>query len=160
VASPDPGILFPIHDLRTEDGVPAPAARGEALYAFFHTECPTSELAIPFLDRLRSIGQGRGLSVVAVSQDDPSQTAAFRERLGVAVETLYDPRPWRVSEALRLSSVPTFVCVDSGGRVERLVAGLQKEKLEAFAERAAALAGRPSRPFFRPEENVPAIRPG
>jgi len=44
--------------------------------------------------------------------------------------------------------------------VERLVEGLQREKLEAFAERSAALAGRPSRPLFRPDESVPAIRPG
>ncbi len=160
MASPDPGTVFPIHDLRTEDGDVAPAPKAETLYAFFHTECPTSEMAIPFIERLQKIGEGRGLSVLAVSQDDPAQTATFQERLGVAVPTLYDPPPWRASDALKLSSVPTFVCVDRGGRVERLVEGLQREKLEAFAERSAALAGRPSRPLFRPDENVPAIRPG
>lgn len=160
MASPVPGTAFPIHDLRTEDGKPAPAPAGETVYAFFHTECPTSEMAIPFVERLQKIGEGRGLSVLAVSQDDPEQTAAFRNRLGVAVPTLYDPPPWRVSQALGLSSVPTFVCVGGSGRVERLVVGLQKERLEAFAEKSAALAGRPSRPFFRPDENVPAIRPG
>ncbi|MGH9369514.1 MAG: TlpA disulfide reductase family protein [Thermoanaerobaculia bacterium] len=160
MASPEPGIVFPIHDLRTEEGEPAPAVRGETLYAFFHTDCPTSELAIPLLERLRRIGEGRGLSVVAVSQDDPGETAAFLERLDAEIETLYDPLPWKASEALRLSCVPTFVSVGRSGRVEKTVVGLQKERLEAFAERAALLAGRASRPFFRPEENVPAIRPG
>jgi hypothetical protein len=115
---------------------------------------------MPFLERLRHIGEGRGLSVVAVSQDDPGQTAEFRARLGVDVETLYDAPPWKASDALRLSSVPSFVSVGSSGRVEKVVVGLQKERLEALAERSAALAGRPSRPFFRPDENVPAIRPG
>ncbi len=76
------------------------------------------------------------------------------------IETLYDPPPWKASGALGLASVPTFVSVGRSGRVEKLVVGLQKERLEAYAERAASLAGRPSRPFFRPEENVPAIRPG
>jgi peroxiredoxin len=160
VASPDPGIVFPLHELRTEDGRSAPPAPGDALYAFFHTECPTSEMAIPFLERLQSIGEGRGLTVFAVSQDDPADTAAFRRRLGIAIETLYDPRPWKASSALGLASVPTFVSVGRAGRVEKVVLGLQKERLEAYAEQAAVLAGRPSRPFFRPDENVPAIRPG
>lgn len=115
---------------------------------------------MPFLERLRQIGEGRGLSVVAVSQDDPGQTAAFRQRLGVDLETLYDLPPWKASGALGLSSVPSFVSVAASGRVEKIVVGLQKERLEAFAERSAALAGRPSRPFFRQDENVPAIRPG
>jgi hypothetical protein len=160
VASPDPGTVVPISELRTENGEGARSAPGEALYAFFHTECPTSEMAIPFLERLRAIGEGRGLTVVAVSQDDPRETAEFRKRLGVRVDTLYEPPPWRASETLGLASVPTFVSVGASGRVERLVVGFQKERLEAYAERAATLAGRPSRPFFRPEEIVPAIRPG
>ena len=160
MASPDPAIPFPIEALRTETGDPAPPLSGESLFAFFHTECPTSEMTIPFVARLRRIGEDRGLAVVAVSQDDPESTAAFRERLGVDLPILYDPAPWTASRALGLASVPTFVCVGANGRVDRLVLGLQREKLEAFAERAAALAGRPSRPFFRTDESVPAVRPG
>ena len=98
--------------------------------------------------------------MIAVSQDDPAATEAFVSRLGLRVPVLYDPPPWKASEALRLASVPVFAAVSRDGRVERIVVGLQKLELEAFAERAAALAGRPSRPFFHPEENVPAIRPG
>jgi peroxiredoxin len=160
VASPDPGIAFPFHHLRTEDGGVASEPSGESLYAFFHTECPTSEMAIPFLERLQGIGEGRGLRVFAVSQDDRVETRAFRARLGIGIDTLYDPPPWKASEALHLASVPTFVTVDPSGRVEKVVVGFQKERLEAYAERSASLAGRPSRPFFRPDEPVPAIRPG
>ncbi|HEY7113011.1 MAG TPA: TlpA disulfide reductase family protein [Thermoanaerobaculia bacterium] len=159
-SSPDRGTVFPLHALRTDTGGAAPRPDAEALYAFFHTECPTSEMTIPFLERLREVGEGRGLRVVAVSQDDPAATEAFVSRLGLTVPVLYDPPPWKASEALGLASVPVFAAVSRDGRVERLVVGLQKLELEAFAERAAALAGRPSRPFFRPEENVPAIRPG
>jgi peroxiredoxin len=117
-------------------------------------------MAIPFVARLRRIGEDRGLSVVAVSQDDADSTGKFRERLGVDLPILYDPAPWRASRVLGLASVPTFVCVGSDGKVDRLVVGLQREKLEGFAERAAALAGRPSRPFFRADESVPFVRPG
>ena len=160
MASSDPAISFPLDALRTETGAPAPTLAGEALFAFFHTDCATSEVTLPFVARLSEIGAGRGLTVVAVSQDDPASTAAFRERLGFDLPILYDPPPWRASRALGLASVPTFVAVRDDGRVERLVVGLQRERLESFAERAAALAGRPSRPLFRPDENVPAIRPG
>jgi hypothetical protein len=97
---------------------------------------------------------------VAVSQDDPAATREFVSRLGLKVPVLYDPPPWSASESLGLESVPVFAAVTRDGRVERTVIGLQKLELEAFAERAAALAGRPSRPFFRPDEKVPAIRPG
>ena len=160
MASSDPAIPFPIDALRTETGDPAPPLSGESLFAFFHTDCATSELTLPFVARLSDIGSGRGLSVVAVSQDDPASTAAFRERIGADLPTLYDPPPWRASRMLGLTSVPTFVAVGADGRVRRLVAGLQRERLEGFAERAAALAGRESRPLFRPDEDVPAIRPG
>ena len=160
MASSDSAVPFPLDALRTETGAPAPTLNGEALFAFFHTDCATSELTLPFVERLSEIGAGRGLSVVAVSQDDPASTAAFRERLRVDLPTLYDPPPWRASRALGLVSVPTFVAVGKNGRVERLVVGLQRERLEAFAELAAALAGRPSQPLFRPDDDVPAIRPG
>jgi thiol-disulfide isomerase/thioredoxin len=159
-SSPERGTVFPLQSLRTGTGTAPPLPDSETLYAFFHTDCPTSEMTIPFLDRLQEIGDGRGLRVVAVSQDDPATTEAFVSRLGLTVPVLYDPPPWSASESLGLASVPAFAAVSRDGRLERTVIGLQKLELEAFAERAAALAGRPSRPFFRPEENVPAIRPG
>ena len=159
-SSPERGTVFPLHALRTGAGAAAARPDAEALYAFFHTDCPTSEMAVPFLDRLQEIGEGRGLRVVAVSQDGPETTEPFVSRLGLRVPVLYDPPPWKASESLGLASVPVFAAVSREGRVDRVVVGLQKLELEAFAERAAALAGRPSRPFFRPEENVPAIRPG
>jgi hypothetical protein len=160
VAAPDPRSFFPTNHLRAEDGSAAPPASGETLYALFHTGCPTSELAWPYLERLRRIGEGRGLRIVAVSQDSPEETRQFQSRLGVAAETLYDPPPWRASEALGLESVPAFVRVGPEGRLEELVVGFQKERMAGFAARSAALAGLPPSEFFRPDENVPAIRPG
>ena len=135
-------------------------AADETLYALFHTGCPTSELAWPYLERLRRIGEGRGLRVVAVSQDSPEETRRFQTRLGVAAETLYDPPPWRASEALGLESVPAFARVGRDGRVEELVVGFQKDRMAGFAARSAALAGVAPSALFRPDENVPPIRPG
>jgi hypothetical protein len=160
VPAPGPETVFPIEHLRTGNGRPARPAHRETLYAFFHTDCPTSELALPYLERLRNMDGGAGLRVVAVSQDAPQEAAALSRRLAVAIETLFDPPPWRASQALGLSSVPALARVAPDGRVEELVVGFQREKLEAFAARSAALSGRPAASLFPPGENVPAIRPG
>jgi hypothetical protein len=160
VSSPGPGTVFPTEQLRTADGQPVLPPNRETLYAVFHTECPTSELAWPYLERLHRLGGAHGLRVVGVSQDAPGPTEEFLRGLGVCAEVLYDPEPWNVSEALELSSVPAFALVGHDGLVRDLVAGFQREKIEGFAARSADLSGRPRAGFFRPEENVPAIRPG
>ena len=156
----DPGSPFPSIALRDEKGQAAQVPRGEALYAFFKTTCPTSELAWPYLDRIRKIGEGGTLSVVAVSQDDPETTARFYADLGVAIPTLYDADPWAASEAVGLTAVPAFFVVGADGVVRDAVVGFQRHKMEQFAARAADRAGRQAATLFGPGENVPAIKPG
>ena len=151
---------FPSIALRDERGRAAAVPPGEVLYAFFKTTCPASELAWPFLDRVRKIGQGGGLPVVAVSQDDPETTARFYEDLGVAIPTLYDPEPWEASEAVGLTNVPAFFVVAGDGTIRDASVGFQRHKMEEFAELAADRAGRRPAALFLPGENVPALKPG
>ncbi len=160
VTPPDPGNPFPEIELRDERGDRALLPAKETLYAFFKTTCPTCEMAWPFLERIRTIAEGTHFAVLAVSQDEPETTALFNERLGVRALTLYDPPPWRASEALGLDAVPTFFLVGADGRLRDLAVGFQKQKMEEFAERAAGLARRPAEKLFQPGENVPAIKPG
>ena len=151
--------MFPEIDLETESGdrfVPGP---GEALYGFFKTTCPTSELTWPYYDRIREIG-ARGLRTFAVSQDDRAETAAFNRRLGVQLETLYDPPPWKASSDLGLTNVPTLFLVGANGRIRETVVGFQRPRLEDLARRAAKLAGRPAPRLFRIGDNIPLIVPG
>jgi peroxiredoxin len=156
----DPGMPFPSIALRDEKGRAAAVPPGEVLYAFFKTTCPTSELAWPYLDRVRKIGEGGGLSVLAVSQDDPEMTARFYEDLGVAIPTLYDREPWEASEAVGLTNVPAFLVVGGDGIIRDVAVGFQRHKMEEFAELAADRAGRRGAALFLPGENVPALKPG
>jgi len=126
----------------------------------FKTTCPTCELAWPYLDRLRRKAEGSGLGVLAISQDSPEETAAFSRRLGTRIPTGFDPEPWPVSEALGLTTVPTFFRVGAEGGVEETVVGFDRSRMESFAARADSLAGRPPSPLFHERESVPAIRPG
>ncbi len=157
----DPGSSFPSVSLRGADGRPAVIPGGETLWAFFKTTCPTCELMWPYLDRLAERFNG-GASVIAVSQDEVAETQSFNERLGVRIPTLYDGPPWKASEALGLSNVPTLLLVDGEGRIRETIEGFQKAKMEElaghFTDRRAS--GGPAESLFRPGESVPALRPG
>jgi peroxiredoxin len=134
--------------------------KGTAIYGFFKTTCPTCELAWPYLDRVRRVGEGGALSVFGVSQDDPEATENFSRRLGLTMPTLYDPDPWRASSSLGITAVPTFLVVGPDGKIQDETTGFQRRKMEEWAELAARLAGRPAPELFGPHEKVPAIKPG
>jgi peroxiredoxin len=159
LAALEPGRVFPEIDLETDSGDRFVPPRAETLYGFFKTTCPTSELAWPYFERIRRIGEG-GLATFAVSQDERSETKEFNDRLGIQIETLYDPSPWKASSALGLTNVPTFFLVRADGRIHEAVVGFQRAKVEELARRAAKLAGRSSAPPFRIADDVPLIVPG
>jgi len=160
VAVLSPGSRLPELSLKDAHGNAAELPAGEALYGFFKTTCATCELAWPFFDRIGRLGAVGQLAVLAVSQDEPGETAAFNQRLGVRLPTLFDPVPWRSSQALGMESVPTFLRVGTDGMLREMVVGFQKEKMRTFATEAASLAGRPAAELFRPGDSVPAIKPG
>lgn len=137
-----------------------PRSAGETLYVVFKTTCPTCELTWPYLERVRQAAEGGGLRVIAVSQDDPQKTSAFNERLGVRVETAYDPDPWKASDALGVTTVPTFFRVGPKGSIEETAVGFERDRMERFADRAASLTGRPYAGLFHASEKVPAFKPG
>jgi thiol-disulfide isomerase/thioredoxin len=146
--------------LTDASGDPSSVPPGETLLGVFKTTCPTCELAWPYLERIRKLGQGGGLTVLAVSQDDPLTTQRFYANLGISIPTVYDAEPWPASEALGLTSVPTFLLVGSDGTVRDTAVGFQRHKMEEFADEAARLAGRSAPALFSSNENVPAIKPG
>ena len=159
MAALEPGEVFPQVELETGSGDRFVHPGAEALYGFFKTTCPTSELAWPYFDRIRRIGGG-ALLTFAVSQDPPAETREFNARLGAGLETLYDPEPWKASIALGLTNVPTFFLVGPDGKIVDTAVGFQRPKLEKFARRAGKLAGRSHVPLFPIGELVPLIVPG
>jgi peroxiredoxin len=160
VAFPVPGTPLPSFALRDEKGQAAPPVRGDTLYAFFKTTCPTCALAWPYLDRIRRLGEVGGLSVVGISQDDPQATRRFSDSLGVSIPTLYDPEPWSASERLGLTSVPTLVLFGADGIVRDTATGFQRHKMEEFAKAASARTGQPIPALFTPADDAPALQPG
>jgi thiol-disulfide isomerase/thioredoxin len=160
VAALGPGATFPRLTLREDNGDAASIPSGETLYAIFKTTCPTCELTLPYLDRIRQAGDG-GMTVVAVSQDDPARTEAFRERIGAGFRIVYDPEPWPASDRLGVTSVPTLFLVGGDGRIRDTLVGFQKDRMQALAARGARLGGHASVEIFEESDReVPAFKAG
>ena len=160
MAALDPGASFPSIALRDETGASVSPPSGETLYVVFKTTCPTCELTWPYLERIRQTAEPGGLRVIAISQDDPAKTSAFNRRLRTRVETVYDPEPWKASDRLGVTNVPTFFRVAPDGKVAETVVGFTRDNMEGFGRRAASLAGRPFTGVFRAGDHAPAIKPG
>jgi peroxiredoxin len=154
------GAAAPDFELSDLDGKPwrlkDSLERGPVLLAFFKTSCPTCQLTFPFLQRLADSG-GAGPhapQVVAITQDDAVATREFEEKFGVSMPTLVDePRTYPASNAYRIAHVPSLFLVEKDGRISRAFNGFSKTEIEKLAERFQTEA-------FRPDERVPALRPG
>ena len=121
-----------------------------ALLVFFKASCPICQMTLPFLNRLRE-----KLTVVTISQDDARATQRFRARFGVTVPALLDDEKggYRISNAYRISNVPSLFLVEPDGVISRALSGFSKADMEAIAERVGAT-------IFEAGEAVPAFRPG
>ncbi len=160
MAALDPGTKFPSIALRDAGGAPAAIPSGESLVAVFKTTCPTCELTWPYLERLRAIGDGRGLPILAVSQDDPKKSREFAARLNTRLDTAYDPSPYPASDALGLTNVPTIFRIGADGVVAETIIGFDRERMRALARRSAAHAGVPEVEIFPRGDPAPAFKPG
>jgi peroxiredoxin len=159
VAALDPGVLLPRLPLQDENGNPFRAPEGETLYAAFKTTCPTCALAWPYLERVREASEG-GMRVVAISQDPAPAAREFQSRHGARIETAYDPKPWPASDALGLTTVPTFFRVGADGRIAERIEGWNRERMRELARRGAGLAGRAAADIVQPGEQPPPVKPG
>jgi hypothetical protein len=129
-------------------------AAGPALLCIGHSDCQTSRLTLAHVDRLHR-RRTAPVEVVAIVQDAPATARDLAAALGLELPVLIEDDPYPVSEALGLTTVPTLLLVDAGGRVAERSEGFHRAALESLAERL----GVPP-PFFAPEDTAPALRPG
>lgn len=151
-----PGREFPSMSLPDLEGRLRPLgeawSRGFALIAIGHSDCRTSGLTLPYVDRIHR-RRGARAEVLVVLQDDPA--AALEAVSGLDVPVRLEADPYPLARALKLQTVPTLVLVDASGAVLGVSEGFRRADLEAFAERLG-VAG----PLFSVEDDAPALRPG
>ncbi|HET9840317.1 MAG TPA: TlpA disulfide reductase family protein [Candidatus Angelobacter sp.] len=121
----------------------------KAVLVFFETDCPTCQLALPYLNAIKS----DSVQLIGLSQDDEASTREFVRQLGIAYPVELD-RGLKISRTYDPQSVPTFYLLDQHGQVQRTLVGFDKKGLN---ELAAALQHAPIAPE---DDGAPAWKPG
>ena len=95
----------------------APAIPGlqpgrKAIVVFFETDCPTCQLALPYLNALKQ----DSIQVIGLSQDDERSTREFVSQLKISYPVELDSG-LKISRAYDPHNVPTFYLFDERGQV-------------------------------------------
>ena len=135
--------------------------RGPVVAAFFKISCPVCQFTLPFLERLYKRYGGDGVTFLGISQDDARDTRDFAKEFGVTFPMLIDDEDgYIVSNTYALTSVPTIFLIDTDGTVKVRSMGFDKKDLEKIAAHLAERKKISLAPLFRPDEIVPANKPG
>jgi peroxiredoxin len=132
----------------------APAVPGlqpgkKALLAFFETDCPTCQLALPYLNALKN----DSVQLLGLSQDDEAATREFIRQLKIEYPVELD-RGLQITRAFNPQSVPTIYLLDENRQVQRMLVGFDKQGLNELA----ATLGHP--PIAPADDGAPAWKPG
>jgi len=135
-------------------------AKGPVVLAFFKISCPVCQYSFPYFDRLAQVLKDKGVSIVAISQDDEENTARFMRTYGVGLPTACDDKHgYAVSAAYGLTNVPTVFEIASNGQIAASIVGWSKAEVEEiYAKYLGHDAAR--LPLFKSGEQVADFRPG
>jgi peroxiredoxin len=142
---------FSLHNLLT---------RGPVVAAFFKISCPVCQFTFPFLERLYRRYGSSEVSFLGISQDDAGATRKFASEYGVTFPLLPDEDGYPVSNAYGLTNVPTVFLIDPDGTIKVSSMGFDKKDLETIAAELSARRKIALAPLFRPDEVIPANKPG
>ncbi len=135
--------------------------RGPVVAAFFKISCPVCQFTFPFLERLYKRYGGHAVAFLGISQDDARSTTKFAREYGITFPILIDDENgYVVSNAYGLTSVPTIFLIDIDGTVKVSSMGFDKKDLETVGAELAERKKISLAPLFRPDEIVPANKPG
>jgi peroxiredoxin len=158
------GQKAPDFSLKSVDGkeysLHALLERGPVFVSFFKVSCPVCQFTFPFLERLYKRLAGSEAAFLAISQDTIRATREFADEYGVTFPLLIDADGYPASNAYGLTNVPTSFLIDTDSTVKITCLGFHKKDLEALAAELSTRQKLPSAPLFRPDESVPANRPG
>src|SRR5580765_988653 len=132
----------------------APAIPGlqrgkKALLVFFETDCPTCQLALPYLNALKN----DSVHLLGLSQDDEAATREFVRQLKIEYPVELD-QGLQITRAFNPQSVPTIYLLDENRQVQRMLVGFDKQGLNELA----ATLGHP--PIAPADDGAPAWKPG
>jgi len=135
--------------------------QGPVLAAFFKVSCPTCQYAFPYLERVYQAHGDKKVTIIGISQNSQSDTAAFLKEYGITFATLLDdPNGYAVSNAYGLTNVPTLFLIGQDGQIEITSVGWVKQEVEDINRKLAAAEQTSPPPIFQPGEDVRDFRAG
>lgn len=133
---------------------------GQALIIFYKHECPTCQLAMPFLERIYRRARGGPVRFLGVAQDTKEDAAAFAKEYAIMMPSVLEEPPYPAADAYGLTNVPTVFLVDGERKIEFVQVGFSKKAYQELADRVAALCGKEPEPLFGMVSRVPDLKPG
>lgn len=137
-------------------------ADGPAVLAFFKVSCPVCQYAFPYLERLWQVHKTEAVTFIGISQDNAADTANFVKKYGVTFPVaLDDPGRFIVSNAYKLTNVPTVFLVDQDGEIQVSSVGWARKDIEEINAKLSMIdAAQQQHPVFRPGEDVAEFKAG
>jgi peroxiredoxin len=135
-------------------------ARGPVFVSFFKVSCPVCQFTFPFLERLYKRYGGKDVTFLGISQDNARATKEFADEYGFTFPVVLDADGYPASNAYGLTNVPTSLLIETDGSVKIASLGFNKKDLEDVAAELSQRHQVPLSALFRPDESVPAHRPG
>ena len=158
------GTAAPAFSLKGLDGkdysLPELLQKGPVVAAFFKISCPVCQFTFPFLERLYKKYGGDGVTFLGISQDDARATKEFAREYGVTFPMVLDEKGYPASNAYGLTNVPTIFLIEPEGAVRVSCMGFDKNDLETIGSELAQRQKIPATALFKPDEPVPAHKPG
>ena len=133
---------------------------GPVALAFFKVTCPVCQYAMPFLERIHRAHRGKA-QIIAVSQHSRKETQLFLREYSITMPVLLDdPEHYPVSNAYRLTNVPTVFLIAPGGEIEVSSVGWDRKDIETINRRLAEEASLPVPALFHRGEDIVDSKPG
>jgi peroxiredoxin len=135
--------------------------KGPVVASFFKVSCPVCQFTFPFLERLHQ-RYGKAATFLGISQDDAKATRKFTDQYGVTFPIPLDEsaKNYPASNAYGLTNVPTVFLIDPDNSIKVVCNGFDKKGLEEIAADLAEGQQSASAALFRPDEKIPAHKPG
>ena len=136
--------------------------RGPVVLAFFKVSCPTCQYAFPYFDRMSQVHKPEAVSFLGISQNNLADTQAFMKTYGITFPVgIDDSSRYIVSNAYKLTNVPTAYLVDRDGKIQVSSVGWARKDIEEINTKLSMMdpAQQPL-PIFKPGEEVAEYKAG
>jgi peroxiredoxin len=152
---------FTLRDLDSKEySLQSMLHKGPVVAAFFKISCPVCQFTFPFIERLYKRYGGDAVTFLGISQDDARSTKDFAREFGVTFPIALDEKGYPASNAYGLTMVPTIFVIDTDATVKVSCMGFNKKDMETIAAELASRRKIAPAALFRPDESIPANKPG